>query len=248
MLFSTYLIENQNLKTEATLVLHKIIHMVDNAHVDMGENDIRFAVGPMIHKGAYNGLNVVIRKADKISVRLAKPREGKGAVIVIDTKTMPTRDKIDTLLSEKDIFNGFLDAFVGYLEKLHDHNAEHPQHDSEREHANNGSFEDNYNAIIAEFTKTNIEAYKNATKEVNDQVNNNANIIKNETTKLSVLNLQKEYLGTSEAEFISIVKKLPGYKKFDHVAKELTSKLTTRLKSYYLAVVKPLTDQTKDEE
>lgn len=240
MRFSTYLTENKNLKNEATLVLHKIIHMVDSGHVDMGESDIRFAVGPMVHKGSYSNLTVVIRKADKIAVRLGKTREGDGAAIVIDTKNLPDRKSIDALLSEKEVFNGFVDAFVDYLQKLYDRTAEHPKHDDEVEGENNSNFEDNYNALVAEFAKRNVEAYKTAFQEVHSHVNNNADIIKHETTKLSLKNLQKEYLGTTEAEFLGLVKKLPGFRKFDRIQKELKSKLDSRLKAYYLASVQPL--------
>jgi hypothetical protein len=246
MRFSTYLTENKNLKTEATLVLHKIINMVDNGHVDMNDSDIRFSVGPMIHKGSYDGLKVVIRKAEKISVKLGKTKEG-APVIVIDTKKLPERKKIDSLLSEKDIFDGFVTAFVSYLQNIHDHLADHPKHDAEVEVDNNSNFEDNYNALIAEFTKSNVEAYTKAAEEVQSQVNNNANIIKTETTKLSIKNLQKEYLGTSEAEFLGIVKKLPGFKKFEHLQKELSSKLDSRLKTYFTSSVKPIMAEPEAE-
>lgn len=247
MRFSTYLNESKNLKTEASLVLHKIIHMVDSGHVDMGETDIRFSVGPMIHKGAYNKLQVVIRKGDTIGVRLGKPREGDGAVIVIDTKKLPERKKIDALLSEKEIFDGFVTAFVDYLQKLHDHDAEHGKHDAEVEVDNNAGFEDNYNALIAEFTKSNIEPYKTAFQEVHSHVNNNANVIKHETTKLSLKNLQKEYLGTTDSEFMTLIKKLPGFSKFKGVQKELTTKLDSRLKAYFLASIKPLLEDGNEE-
>lgn len=240
MRFSTYLNENKSLNNEATLVLHKIIHMVDNAHVDISDADIRFAVGPMIHKGAYDKVQVVIRKADKIQVRLGKVREGDGAVIVIDTKKLPDRKSIDSLLSETEVFKGFVSAFVQYLQKLHDHDGDHEKHDAEIEVDNNTNFEDNYNELIAEFTKTKIEEYKSAFQETHSHVNNNANIIKNETTKLAIKKLQAEYLGASEAEFLSIVKKLPGYKKFDKIQKELSAKLDSRLKTYYRTTVKPL--------
>lgn len=243
MRFSTYLNENKSLNNEATLVIHKIIHMVDKAHVDIGENDIRFAVGPMIHKGSYDKVQVVIRKADKIQVRLGKVREGEGAAIVIDTKKLPDRSKIDALLSETEVFKGFVSAFVQYLQKLHDHNAEYDKHDAEIEVDNNENFEDNYNALIAEFNDTNVEEYKKAFEETHSHVNNNADIIKNETTKLAIKNLQSEYLGSSESEFISLVKKLPTYKKFDKIQKELSAKLDSRLKTYYRTSVKPLLEE-----
>jgi hypothetical protein len=240
MRFSTYLNESKALKNEATLVLHKIIHMVDAGHVDISETDIRFTVGPMIHKGSYDKLKVVIRKADSIGVRLGKLREGEGAAIVIDTKKLPDRKKIDALLSETEVFNGFVKAFTQYLDKLHDHEGDYDKHDAEVATDNNDNFEDNYNALIAEFTKNNIEPYQQAFQEVHSHVNNNANIIKHETTKLSLKNLQSQYLGVSDTEFLSIVKKLPGYKKFDKLEKELNSKLDSRLKAYYRTTVKPL--------
>lgn len=248
MRFSTFISESNNLSNEATLVLHKIIHMVDNGHVDMGESDIRFTVGPMIHQGAYNKLKVVIRKSETISVKLGKTREGGQPVIVINTKKLPSRDKIDALLSETKVFEGFVAAFKEYLIKLHDHKAEHPQHADEEAQSNTENFEENYNALVAEFGKK-IEEFKKASEEVHSHVNNNADIIKHETTKLSLVQLQKEYLGTTENEFLSIIKKLPAFKKFNKVEKELSAKLDTRLKAYYLASVQPLLeDNTEDEK
>lgn len=239
MRFSTYLTENKNLKNEATLVLHKIISMVDNAHVDMNENDIRFAVGPMIHKGSYNGLKVVIRKGDK-GVRLGKLRDGSGAVIVVGVDRLPERKGIDTLLSKTDYFEGFVTAFVQYLNKLHDHDADHDKHDAEVEVDNTENFEDNYNKIVAEFTAKNVETYKKAYEEATGQTVDNANLLKREIVKLSVKNLQKEYIGTNEAEFLSLVKKLPEYKAFERIDKSLSAKLDARLKTYFASHVKPL--------
>lgn len=240
MLFSTYLNESKNLKNEATLVLHKIIHMVDNGHVDMGEADIRFAVGPMVHKGSYDNLQVVIRKGSVKSVRLGRSKDGKGAFIVIETDKLPDRKGIDSMLEQTEFFNGFVEAFVLYLQKLHDMSAEYNKHDDEVEAENNENFEDNYNALIAEFAESNVKAYERAVGEVNDHIDNNANIIKKETRSLSVKKLQSEYLGTSEAEFLSVIKKLPTFKKFDRIKKELKVKLESRLKTYYKTSVRPL--------
>lgn len=239
MRFSTFLTENKNLKNEATLVLHKIISMVDNAHVDASENDIRFAVGPMIHKGAYNGLQVVIRKGDS-GVRLGKSRSTGNPVIVIGVDRLPDRKGIDTLLSKSDYFNGFVTAFTDYLKKLHDHDADYDKHDAELEVDNTENFEDNYNKIVADFAENNIEPYKKAFEEATGQSADNANLLNKETLKLSVKNLQKEYLGTNENEFLSIVKKLAGYKAFERIDKSLSSKLDSRLKTYFASNVKPL--------
>lgn len=239
MRFSTFLTENKNLKNEATLVLHKIISMVDNAHVDMGENDIRFAVGPMIHKGAYNGLMVVIRKGET-GVRLGKKRDGNGAAIVIGVSELPDRKGIDTMLSKTNYYDGFVEAFVQYLTKLHDHDAEHEKHDAELEIDNTENFEDNYKALIKEFEENNLTNYKKAYEEATGQSADNANLISKETLKLSVKNLQKEYLGMNEGEFVSIVKKLDGYKAFSGIDKSLTSKVESRLKTYFSTNIREL--------
>lgn len=245
MRFSTYLNESKSVKNEATLVLHKILHMIDHGHVDVTDKDIRFAVGPMIHMGAYNKLQVVIRKANSIGVKLGKLREGEGSVIVIDTKTLPERTKIDNLLSEKEVFEGFITAFTKYLSTVHDHKADHPQHASEAARSNNDNFEANYNALVAEFGEK-IEEYQKAHDEVHSHVNNSADIIKHETTKISLRELQKEYLGTTEAEFLGLVKKLPGYTKFEKIEKELSTKLDSRLKAYYNTTVAPLLEEKEE--
>lgn len=241
MRFSTYLNENKSLQNEATLVIHKIIHMIDSGHVDVNDTDIRFTVGPLIHKGSYNAVSVVIRKAAKPAIRLAKTRDKDGAVIVIDTKTLPERMKIDTFLSGKEVFDGFVSEFVKYLSTLHDHDADHDKHDSEAEQDNTTNFEENYTKLIKELEKS-VEKYNTTKDEVNGHVENNANIIKHETTKLSIKNLQKEYLGTNEAEFMTIVKKLPAYEAFKGIDKELNSKLESRLKTYFASNIKALTD------
>lgn len=247
MRFSTFLNESKNLTNEATLVLHKILHMIDNGHVDESDKDIRFSVGAMIHKGAYSRLKVVIRKAETVSVKLGKVRDGEESVIVINTKKLPARDKIDSLLSEKTVYDGFIAAFIKYLSNVHDHKSDHPKHASEELHHNTTNFEDNYKALIGEFEEKMTE-YTSAHDEVHSHVNNSADIIKHETTKLSIKELQKEMLGTSEAEFMSIVKKLPGYKKFEKLDKELVTKLDSRLKSYFNTTVHPLVQDKEPEE
>jgi uncharacterized membrane protein YcgQ (UPF0703/DUF1980 family) len=240
MRFSTYLNENKSLHNEATLVIHKIIHMIDSGHVDQNDSDIRFTIGPMIHKGSYNTVSVVIRKSERQSVRLAKARDGNNAVIVIDTKKLPERKNIDTFLSDKAIFDGFVSSFTKYLSTLHNHDADHDEHESETELHNTEDFEENYKKLIEEIEK-NVEAYTTTKAEVTGHVENSANIIKHETTKLSIKNLQKEYLGNTEAEFVGIIKKLPAYENFKGISKELTTKLESRLKTYFISKIKSLT-------
>lgn len=233
MRFSSYITENKNLKNEATLVLHKIISMVDNGHVDATEKDLRFSVGALIHKGAYNKLFVVIRQGES-GVQLGRSRTAEGtSAIVVGVDKLPDRKNIDTLLSKTETFNKFVETFVTYLSRVHDHHAEHDKHDAELHIENSGNFEENYKALIAEFEESNVSAYEKATGEVTGSTKDNANAIHQEVSKLSLGNLKKEYIGNNESEFLGLVKKLPAYKNFAHIEKELSAKLDARLKTYY---------------
>lgn len=240
MRFSSFLTENKNLKNEATLVLHKIISMVDNGHVEVTDSAMRFSVGAMIHKGAYNKLYVVVRKGES-GVQLGRSRTAEGvSAIVVGVDKLPDRKGIDTLLSKTETFNKFVEAFVTYLTRVHDHQGEHDKHDDEMEVENTGNFEDNYKALIAEFESTNIDSYKKAVAEVTGSTEGNANSIHQEVSKMSLGNLKKEYIGTSEAEFLALVKKLPSYDKFTKIDKAMAAKADARLKTYYTGHIKQL--------
>lgn len=239
--FSRYLTENKNLKNEATLVLHKIISMVDNGHVDATEDSLRFSVGALIHKGAYNKLFVVIRKGTE-GMQLGRSKTAEGvSAIVIGVDKLPDRKNIDTLLSKTDNFNKFVETFVTYLVRVHDHQGDHDKHDSEREVENNEGFEENYAALIAEFNDTNVSQYEKAVADVTGSTKDNGSAIHQEVSKLSLGNLKKEFIGNSEAEFLALVKKLPAYEKFTKIDKALAQKLEARLKTFYNGSIRSLT-------
>jgi hypothetical protein len=243
MVFSTYLNESKSLNNEATLVIHKIMHMIDNAHVDYSDAGIRFSVGAVIHKGAYNGLQVVFRSGKTSAVRLGKDSRGKPTIVIDVVGDLPERKKIDTYLGKTEIFNAFVQEFTKYLKVLHDHAGEHSKYDHEVGSENTENFELNYNALISAFTDKNIAEYKKVVKSIEDGIVGMADMTKREAYTLSVKKLQKDYLGTTEAEFLATIKKLEEYKKFDNIDKELSGKLESRLKTYYHSTVTHLTSK-----
>lgn len=242
MKFSKFLTEKTKSYTnEAILVLHKIVSMVDNAHVDINDRDIRFAIGPMIKKGSYNDVMVVIRKQPANGrARLAKMNNADKFAIVIDAKELPSRKEIDTFLSKQDVFDSFVDAFAYYLENYHDYSGEYEKYEPELEIENTEKFEDNYNALIAEFNETNVDAFNKAAAELKSKIESTSNIISKHSYNIAIKNLQKEYIGTNESEFLVIIRKLGAFDKFLNIGKDLRQKLESRLKTYFATNVKPL--------
>ena len=239
MRFSTFLAEKANTNNEAIFVLHKIISLIDNGHVDVSDSDIRFSVGHLIKQGALNELRVVIRKGSTEQVRVGVDKNGKAA-IVVDTKELPDRKSIDTLLSKKPVFDGFVAAFKSYMDTHHNHDAEYEKHENEVALENEGGFNENYEALIAEFKEKNIDVFEKTNAELNSYLETEATDLNSESVKGSIENIKRDILGTTETEFINIVKKLDTYKKFEGVSKELKTKLDSRLKSYFQSTVKPL--------
>lgn len=228
--------EATSIQNEASLVFHKIVSMLDHGHVDMTEKSISFNVGALIKKSAYNSLEVVIRIGSNHEARLGKHKTKGHLVIAIETDELPARKQIDSFLERKEIAASFMRAFRSYAKKHHDHKAEHPKHREEIESEVNTP--ERFEELYGEVVKHVDEAVTNygKTKDESGDVFSKFNIHKQETQKVTMTILQKDFFGGTEDEFASkFMKMVP---ETAHLQKVYKEKMISRLKTLYHAKVR----------
>lgn len=249
------LVEGSSYENEATLVLHKIVDMVDHGHVDVSDTSetMTFNVGQLIKKGAYKNLEVIIRKRGKNT----KPRFGVSQktgkmAIVMDVAKLPDRLEIDSLLSKKEMVAAFKEAFVKYLEIGHDHddfNGHEPtNHEKRKNHNNPKTFEESY-AKLLKAIKNNIKSFESAALQASNEIENIGHHGKQEVHKIAIRRLASEYFGANEKEFKGVTSKLPEAEFMSHLETEFKKKVEARLGDFYEHTIAPLLKKfTHDEE
>ena len=241
MKFSQFITENNTIKSEATLVIHQIISMLDKGHVDMSDKAIRFLVGPLVRKTNYNNIELVVRVGQKADAKLAKKKDGSYAIVIDTTGRLPKRKEIDTLLAKPELYNKIVTAFQRYLSNYYQNDPEsEKQYDDEIEDDNTSNFEENYEKLIADFTEKNIKKYEEAVGHAHSQIEQSANLIHTGTKDLVTQKLIQNHLGNTFEEFMTVIKELEPFSKFEKIDKELKEKLDARLKTFYHSKVKPM--------
>lgn len=241
-------------ETEASLVLHKIIDMLDHGHVEMGEDGskISFNVGQLIKKSPYKNLNVIIRKKDgKPKVRFGFSKNTGQLSIVIDTPKLPERHNIDDFLHKTEMADSFKKAFVEYLDVAHDPDGfnehEPTNHEKKKTHNDRKTFEQNYAALVNAVKKA-TKKFESSAIEAQNHIGDTAHAGKKEMFKLSIRQLATEFLGNNLKEFIKVVHKLPEAEFIGHLETELKKKIQTRLEDYFEDRIHPLIKKHLSEE
>lgn len=243
---------HKSYENEATLILHKITDMIDDAHVDYTENQIKFNVGQLIKKGKYKNLGVVIRKSSSNKMRFGIANQSGQMAIVIDTIKFPQRHMIDDFLNNKNNAEKFVKAFHEYLEIGHNHNSEENEieltsHEQKNKNNTRESFETSYNALVKAINEK-IKEFKSVTREVESQVNATGHHGKRLMLKTTINKLIKEYFGSSEREFNGIVGKLPEAKFIQTLQPDLKKKVLSRITDFYEDTIVGLTKIDVDRE
>ena len=117
MNFKSFLINNNKtiLNENHELTLQKIIDSIDDKHVDYSDNKITFDVGEVAEIPKLKGLNIIIRKSNKDSVRLGKDTNGRYSIVVDSSSKLPDRTDIDKFLSSVKIYKGVSQAYKKYI-------------------------------------------------------------------------------------------------------------------------------------
>lgn len=239
--FQMYLTEKQGHQSRASLVFHKIISMLDHGHVDFTEKHVKFNIGALVKDSSYNNVNVLIRKGSNSGARLGISKADHASYVVIETPTLPTRDKIDSFLESDKVAKSFITAVSQYLAKLHHEDPEAHKTSDEMQSITNTPerFEEIYGEIVRSVDEA-IEKY-NASKEETGKAFTKFNVIKQETQKITHGLVAKEYFGNSEGEFAK--KFIAANTDAAHFDKDMKVKLESRLKTLYISKVKPLLSQ-----
>lgn len=233
--FKDFFASSKTVTNEVDLILNKLIDMLDNAHVDKRDNGYEFNVGQVTKSTNYDGLDVVIRFGQSPNVRYGKKKNEGNCVIVIDVQEEVARVDLDDLIESKEVASKFKAELLKFLKSDYKVDGDKsPYHKNEKVAGANTreSFEDSYYSLI-DAIKSSIEKYTEAKKEIDSQIDQTASAAKQEVLRISLQNLKKESVGSSEKEFIKIMMRLPEAKFADLLEKEQKKKLLSRLADYY---------------
>jgi hypothetical protein len=236
MNFKSFLINNNKtiLNENHELTLQKIIDSIDDKHVDYSDNKITFDVGEVAEIPKLKGLNIIIRKSNKDSVRLGKDTNGRYSIVVDSSSKLPDRTDIDKFLSSVKIYKGVSQAYKKYINLYFDNKKESKLTDTEENVLlnNRTSFEDAYNSIIKNIRDKHDE-YTATIAEIDKELHKNANVGKKHSLELAKNKIKNEYIGKDSNEFLSKVKKLPAATILNKLDKEWLAKFDSRIKSFY---------------
>lgn len=230
--FKTFLIESEE---KANLLLHKIIDMVDDAHVEYSDEKISMNIGSMTKNSELRNLELVIRKSKSYSARLAKNKNNSNISIVIDTSSIPERKDIDNFLSKANNSKNFVKLFNEYLAKYHSGDTPHDKlssYEKSKTYNTKEQFDKEYDKLN-KYIRDKLEEYNKVKTDIENQIKSTHLAGRKHTLELSLKHLEKEYIGNSAKEFISIMLKGFSGEFVEHLSPENKKKLMSRLTSYY---------------
>ena len=229
--FKQYLIE-RHVNGKYNIAFHKLLSALDSAHIEASDDKYEFNLGSVIKDSVYNNLMVRISKGSEEFVKFGNA--GEKYFIVISTKRLPTRMKIDTFISSKEeVKNKFIEYLADYAANHVDHdNIEKNKYELTDELHDKGSYEEKYDALITAIQKTFTE-YSKTVDDLDGRATRTANDLKKSSIGIAKDNLKKEYFGTNDQEFIKIAMKLPEADFINLLDKETKDKTLKRLASFY---------------
>jgi len=239
MSFKDFLIEKiNNMENEADIVMHQIINVIDDAHVEYTDDRLDFNIGVMIKRSTYTRLwMTIIRESDE-SIRLAKNKSTTkdGYTIVIETDDYPSRKMIDTFLSNKNIYSGVKRQVVIFAENYkEDSNEFETGYESDKAMNTDANFERLYDTVVKQIKKK-IEEYKQIAIDLNHQLDSTANEAEKQMYVRSLEKLKDEYFGDTFKKFKKIAAEAIDVD-LTRFEKEYKQKFDSRLEDYYEYIV-----------
>lgn len=228
-----FLIEQYSNKTinSAQLILQRIIDMADDGHLEYSDERITINIGRLIKNKQLNNLSLIIRKNSTPNIRMGIDND-ENNVIVIDTKTLPKREKIDSFLAHARYFDRIVEKINEYLTKYHKENDSDEESSYEKRQNNNSreSFENNFAELKSKINDS-VQEYKKSKKSLEREMNSTGAPSRKEMLTLAIKKLKDDILGATSKEFIS--KTLKDVDFVNHLDKEWKNKLISRLEDYY---------------
>jgi hypothetical protein len=229
-------IAHESMDRESILILHKIMDMIDNAHVDHTDDSISFAVGKVIHDKKYNNFHIIIKKSDKNEVHLGRHKTDERHALMIETTNLPERGDISSFLSKEEMIKSFKAKFGQFMnDAVIDDTKDHKEsrYEATNRLNDNSEFEKLYSELVQKLNEL-FGQYTQAKKYIEKKMSQVSDDLgEKEILKSSAARLKKDYLGSSVEEFKNKAKDLLGKDKFKLLNKEYREKLEKRLESFY---------------
>lgn len=234
--FKSFLVEQtvgEPTNNESSIVIRKIIDMIDDGHATYGNDSIRFNVGKLIKNKKYGSLYVIIKKGEGEHTP-SRHEDGNKHAIKLYSKELPQRHALSKFLSKPSIVTAFKKCFDKYYtDSLFDDNSEDTEDEKKKSINNREQFEALYMKMVRE-VESNNKKYKEAKKHLEDKLKNTSDDIgEGEIIKLSLKNLKKDMIGDSLNDFKSKALELFGKENYSMLDKEYKEKLDSRIEDYY---------------
>lgn len=235
---NSILAEQGKSEVNADVIYQKMLDVLDNAHIDFGEDMIAFHLGRII-KNSNIDISVVIRIEDRDDVRLGRNKDTDGLTIVVGTrKGLPARTEIDAFLSKDRTraqkVKGFISQYLSEFYGDQDPSLVTTKYEEEVEA--NSSIDDRYEKLATQL-RDRISDYSGMIEELQADMDTE-DTSKREMAQRAMKHLGKEQFGDTLEEFKKIALKLFGVSKL--MSKENKDKLSNRLDSFYDQKIKPL--------
>lgn len=237
-------------QASSDLIYQKILDVLDNAHIDFGEDKISFHIG-RITKNSGLDLYMTIRPAAAPGVRLGRDSKGDMHIVVDTDQPLPVRTEIDSFLAkDRGRASAIKSSISKYLSKHYSADNDGPKTRYEDEQMVNGKkyFEAMYEKMVAEL-QDRMEEYNEACEDLNGQMDTE-DVSVREAGRVAHRQLAKEYFGDNPDEFKKLAMGIldNGVEgKSSAMQRKLTpenkKKLENRLDSFYDQKVKPLLKQ-----
>jgi hypothetical protein len=238
MNFRDFLIERvDNTGNEADIVLHQIVHNADEAHIDYADGRLDFNIGIMTKRSSYSDLYMTIIRDSKESVELGKNNKKDGFTIVIQTTSFPKREKIDTFLSNKGVYDKVKKQLQLFIQEYYDDSSEfETEYESDKDVNSPRSFEKMYNNVVNDMKKK-IKEYKGIASGIREEIEATGDESHKQVLIKSLDTLRDEYFGDT---FKIFKKRATEDMELDltRFTKEYKKKFDTRLEDFYEYVIK----------
>lgn len=232
MRFKSYLTE-KTANGIHSLTYQKMLMALDTAHISKKENSYEFNLGVVVKDSSLSGLTVRIKTGDQLSVKLGQTIKGKY-IIEVTVDELPDRMEIDALLSSnKSLMNKFIECISYYKSTIKDTStSERNKQEKIESYYDDKNIEKSYDDLIADIEEK-LKEYQKASKELEAERDITVNAAKKNTIDIAIKKLKSELIGSTEAEFIKKVKRLPTAEFLTRLEKHSMKKILKRLESYY---------------
>lgn len=226
--------EKENEDLEGSVVLQKIVDMIDEGHLKANEQKISINVGKFIKDKRYNDLYLVIKQGSG-EKHLAKGKSDDSFAIFLYADKLLNREELEKFLLKKENADVFFSNFKKYKDlSLNDEN-DHEGTDYEKTNEINSpeKFESSFNQLVSELNQLKKQ-FETAQKHLGKDVEKYSDKLPHkELHSMGMDSLKHEYFGKNENEFLRKAIEIFGQDNYKRLNKDMKIKFDNRIKNYY---------------